>query len=163
MSGDADRPSGPQDSPGFLLWRTTLRWQRDITAALRPLGLTHVQFVLLATVWWLSDQAESATDLPSQRRVAEHAAADVMMTSQVLRVLEQRRLVARTADPADARVKRLTVTGAGRRLAVQAVAIVERADAEFFGRVREPRALLDVLAKLAGTPEAAVSPVQRRR
>lgn len=153
------RPSGPQDSPGFLLWRTTLHWQRGITAALRPTGLTHVQFVLLATVWWLSDQAATATDLPSQRRVAEHAAADVMMTSQVLRVLERRGLVARTTDPSDARVKRLTVTTDGRQLAERAVAIVERADAEFFGVVGDPRALLDVLAQLAGTPEAAVSPV----
>ena len=43
----------PEDSPGFLLWHVTLRWQRDIAAALAPLDLTHVQFVLLATTWWL--------------------------------------------------------------------------------------------------------------
>ena len=62
--------AGPDESPGFLLWRVTLRWQRVIAAALRPLGLTHVQFVLLASVWWL---ASVAGEGPAQRRVAEHA------------------------------------------------------------------------------------------
>lgn len=51
------RPTRPQDSPGFLLWRSTLRWQRTIIAALRPLELTHVQFVLLASTWWLTEQS----------------------------------------------------------------------------------------------------------
>lgn len=140
---------GPQDSPGFLFWRVTLRWQRRIAAALRPLELTHVQFVLLAAVWWLSDQAEAPSGLPSQRQVAEHAAVDVMMTSQVLRLLEKRNLVTRALDPGDARVKRLTVTTAGRRLAQRAVAVVEKADAEFFSTVGQPGQLLDVLHHLA--------------
>ena len=49
-------PLDPDDSPGFLLWHVTLRWQRDIAAALAPMGLTHVQFVLLATCWWLNSR-----------------------------------------------------------------------------------------------------------
>lgn len=151
-AGAAVVAPGPQDSPGFLLWRATLSWQRRLGGALRPLGLTHVQFVLLATVWWLSDQAESPSRLPSQRQVADHASTDVMMTSQVLRVLATRGLLTRAADPADARVNRLTVTSAGRRLAVRAVAIVEAADAEFFGPVGEHGRLLDVLHQLADEP-----------
>ncbi len=142
-------PTGPQDSPGFLLWRTTLRWQRSITAALRPLELTHVQFVLLAVVWWLTDHTEGSRPLPSQREVAAHAATDVMMTSQVLRVLEARGLVHRAPDPADARVKVVTVSEEGRQLAERAVALVEAADAEFFSGVSTPALLLDVLQQLA--------------
>jgi len=141
--------AGPQRSPGFLLWRVTLRWQRRIATALRPLELTHVQFVLLAAVWWLSDQADSSSYLPSQRQVADHAAVDVMMTSQVLRVLETRGFVVRALDPDDARVKRLTVTDAGRRPARPAVALVEAADAEFFGAVDQPEQLLAVLHQLS--------------
>jgi len=140
---------GPGGSPGFLLWRTTLRWQRSITGALRPLELTHVQFVLLASVWWLSDHAD-AGQRPSQRQAAEHAEVDAMMTSQVLRALEQCGLVARAADATDARVKRLTVTATGRRVAEKAVTVVEAADTEFFSSVREPALLLDVLGQLAG-------------
>lgn len=152
MTGDVPAPptpTGPEDSPGFLLWRATLRWQRAISAALRPVNLTHVQFVLLASVWWLSDQASLTHHLPSQREVATHAGVDVMMTSQVLRELERRGLLARAPDPTDARVKRLAVTHDGRRLAKQAVSLVEEADALFFDHVQSPAALLDLLRQLS--------------
>lgn len=152
-AGAAAAPSGPQDSPGFLLWRTTLRWQRGIAAALRPLELTHVQFVLLAAVWWLSDRAGTPDRQPSQRQVASHAEVDVMMTSQVVRSLEGRGLLTRAADPGDARVKRLTVTETGRRLAEQAVGVVEAADAAFFARVHDPAQVLDILHQLAHDPD----------
>jgi DNA-binding MarR family transcriptional regulator len=147
--------SGPEDSPGFMLWRATLRWQRTIAAALRPVGLTHVQFVLLASVWWLSAQANSSHPLPSQRAVAAHAGVDVMMTSQVLRALERRGLLARATDPTDARVKRLTVTQDGRRLAEQAISLVEEADALFFDQVQSPAPLLDLLRQLSRGPAVA--------
>lgn len=140
--------AGPAASPGFLLWRTTLSWQRSITAALRPLELTHVQFVLLASTWWLATH-DIDDGLPSQRQVADHAAADVMMSSQVLRALERRGLLIRGPDPADARVKRLDVTAGGAALAQRAVAVVEAADAAFFGRSTDPERLLAVLRELA--------------
>ena len=41
-------PLDPEESPGFLLSHVTLRRQREVAAALAPLNLTHVQFVLLA-------------------------------------------------------------------------------------------------------------------
>ncbi|MEV7557200.1 MarR family transcriptional regulator [Streptomyces sp. NPDC089795] len=131
---------GPGESPGFLLWHATLRRQRDITAALAPLDLTHVQFVLLACTWWLNGQGEH----PHQLAVARQAGTDVKMTSQVLRTLEQKGLVAREVDPADARAKRLRVTDAGAELAPRAIAAVERADADFF----RPVPLGDALALL---------------
>lgn len=147
------RPTGPQDSPGFLLWRSTLRRQRTITAALRPLELTHVQFVLLVGTWWLSEQ--DAGRLPSQRELAEHAGTDPMMTSQVVRALERRGLVRRSADEAgDARVKRLAVTRTGEERAVRAVAVVEAADAAFFDPVDDRGQLLAVLQRLADAPVA---------
>jgi DNA-binding MarR family transcriptional regulator len=141
-------PSGlkPGDSPGFLLWRVTLRWQRLMVAALRPLGLTHVQFVLLASTWWLT---ESAGETPTQRRVAEHAGMDPMMTSQVLRALEARGLVSRAPSESDSRARVLSVTDAGLDLARRAVATVEAADAEFFGAAGDPSALLETLRRLA--------------
>jgi DNA-binding MarR family transcriptional regulator len=137
----------PGDSPGFLLWRVTLRWQRAMVAALRPLGLTHVQFVLLASAWWLS---RVAGEKPSQRRLAEHAATDPMMTSQVLRVLESRGLVTRAEDPDDSRAFRLAVTDAGARLAQEAVRVVESADAEFFSSAGDRASVLRLLRRLAG-------------
>lgn len=134
----------PGDSPGFLLWHATLRWQRDISAALAPLGLTHVQFVLLACAWWLNSRGEH----PNQLALARQAGTDVKMTSQVLRALEQKGLVAREVDPADTRAKRLRVTEAGAELAPRAIAAVEQADAEFFAAVPLDEAL-PLLRRLA--------------
>ncbi len=138
---------GPSESPGFLLWRVTLRWQRTVAAALRPLGLTHVQFVLLACTWWLT---QVARERPTQRRLADFAATDPMMTSQVIRVLEARGLVRRAADPHDSRALQLTATGAGARLAREAIKVVEASDAEFFTAVGTGESMLPLLRSLAG-------------
>jgi DNA-binding MarR family transcriptional regulator len=131
----------PEDSPGFLLWRVVLRWQREVTAALAPFGLTHVQFVLLASVWWLNGEGEN----PNQQAVAAHAGTDIKMTSEVLRRLEAKGLVTRSIDGADARVRRSQVTARGGRLARRAVTAVENVDTVFF----EPApSVVDVLRPL---------------
>ena len=136
----------PEDSPGFLLWHVTLRWQRDIAAALTPLGLTHVQFVLLATTWWLNSHGED----PNQLTLARQAGTDVKMTSQVLRKLETKALIRRDVDPADTRAKKLRVTDRGAELAQQAIATVEQADAAFFRTSPDRAVLLAMLRPLAG-------------
>lgn len=136
----------PDESPGFLLWHVTLRWQRDIAAALAPLDLTHVQFVLLATTWWLNSHGEE----PNQLSVARQAGTDVKMTSQVLRKLEAKALIRREVDAADTRAKRLRVTDRGAQVARQAVAAVETADAAFFQPIPHRAALLTMLRPLAG-------------
>ena len=142
-------PLQPSDSPGFLLWHATLRWQRAVAQALAPLGLTHVQFVLLACAWWLNQQGQH----PSQIALASFAGTDVKMTSQVLRSLERKGLVEREVDRADTRALRLRVTRRGARLAPRAIAVVQQVDAEFFDEV--PRAAaLRLLSQLARLPEA---------
>jgi DNA-binding MarR family transcriptional regulator len=130
----------------LLLWRVTLRWQRQITATLKPFGLTHVQFVLLASTWWLS-RTDDRT--PNQRDLAQHAVVDVMMASQVLRALEAKGLVRRERDPRDARAVQVTITEAGAELAVRAVRAVEAADAEFFGAAPDQAALVEALRTLS--------------
>lgn len=135
----------PGDSPGFLLWRATLRWQRLMTATLKPLGLTHGQFVMLASLWWL---AEVAGENPTQRRLADHAGTDPMMTSQIVRVLESRGLVTRDADPGDSRARRLAVTDSGSALAKLAVAAVEAADAKYFAPASGNGSLVELLTRL---------------
>ena len=121
----------PGESPGFLLWLVTNSWQRQLRAALDPLDLTHVQFVLLASLAWLSRDGDAVT----QARLAQHAKTDVMMTSQVVRALERKGFLFRGPYPADRRARRLQVTSKGLRLANTALRLVERADAEFFGAV----------------------------
>ncbi len=132
------------ESTGLLLWQVTNRWQAAQRAALKAFGLTHVQFVLLASLTWLT-----ADGPVTQRQLAGHAATDPMMTSQVLRALEQRGLVTRLPHPSDGRARALAVTSAGRALANQAVAAVEACDAAFFATLGdETAAFTGALAKL---------------
>ncbi|UBV41496.1 MarR family transcriptional regulator [Deinococcus taeanensis] len=121
-------PLEPGNSPGFLLWHATLRWQRELAAALDPLGLTHVQFVLLACAWWLNTKGVQ----PNQLTLSQQAGIDVKMTSQVLRALEDKGLIERHTDPLDTRAKRLHVTDRGAALAPRAIEVVEQVDHAFF-------------------------------
>jgi DNA-binding MarR family transcriptional regulator len=137
-------PEGPAASPGFLLWHLTLAWQRAVTAALQPLDLTHVQFVLLACAWWLGSHGQ----VPNQLQLARQAGTDVKMTSQVLRRLEAKGLLQREVDPDDTRARRLRLTAAGTRLAQRAITAVEQADAQFFGP--EAAAITALLQRMIG-------------
>jgi DNA-binding MarR family transcriptional regulator len=128
-----------------VLWHATLRWQREVAGALRPLGLTHVQFVLLAGTHWLEVHDGSG---PSQRRLADHAGTDAMMTSQVVRTLEKRGLLRRSADEEDGRVRRLSTTAPGRKLAVRAVRAVEQLDERLF-RMPDVDHLVELLRTVA--------------
>ncbi|TPJ36680.1 winged helix-turn-helix transcriptional regulator [Mesorhizobium sp. B2-5-13] len=136
---------GPSESPGLLLWRTTMRWQRVMTAALAPLDLTHVQFVLLASAMWLGRNGEP----PNQVQLAAQAGTEVKMTSDVVARLEVKGLIAREADPRDSRAKVIRVTAAGVAAAQQAIVAVETADAAFFEPVDEAQ-LVGLLQQLAG-------------
>ena len=117
----------PVSSTGLMLWHVTNSWQRSIRAALAPYDLTHVQFVLLATL----TAADRSTPI-TQRNLAELASIDEMMTSQVLRALERKQLVQRLPHPADGRARTLAVTEAGVALANRAILAVERADRDYF-------------------------------
>ena len=123
------------DSTGLLLWQVTTLWQRSIAAALTTHDLTQVQFVLLASLLWLSSKEACIT----QAMLARLTKLDVMMTSQVLRALEARGLVLRHEHPTDTRAKMLELTRAGKQLAAIAVPVVEEVDNIFFGAKGKPR------------------------
>jgi DNA-binding MarR family transcriptional regulator len=150
VGGEAAFPtrfSGPGQSPGFLLWQATNAWQRRIRAVLEPLEVTHVQFVLLASLGWLTREGGA----PTQADLARQAHTDVMMTSQVLRALEARALVTRTPAPTDARARLLALTDAGRALVARALPLVEAADLAFFAEAGVAAAdAIAVLRPLAG-------------
>jgi DNA-binding MarR family transcriptional regulator len=143
-------PLHPNESPGFLLWHATLRWQRGIAQALAPLDLTHVQFVLVACTWWLNEHGAQ----PNQVAVAAQAGTDIKMTSQVLRSLERKGLIERAVDTDDTRARRVRVTRKGATLAQRAIAIVEDVDARFFSDVPE-RETVRFLRRLVKMPAAA--------
>jgi len=137
-------------SPGLLLWRVTNRWQAAMRAALAPHELTHVQYVLLASLTWLSDREPGR--LVTQADLAGFAATDPMMTSQVVRTLERAGLVERLPHPTDGRARVLRPTADGVAAARGATADVEAADAAFFAPV-DAAAFASRLAALATPPE----------
>ena len=114
-------------SPGLALWRVTNAWQRRIRAALAPHDLTHVQFVLLASLTWM-DRSQPVT----QRDLAEFAGTDVMMTSQVIRALEAKGHITRNPHPTDGRAVALAPSPVGIALANRANKDVEAADRAYF-------------------------------
>ena len=91
----------PENSSGFLLWQVANQWQRLQRSALGEIGITHVQFILLAGLAWL-EQRESSV---SQARLAEFCKTDPMMTSQVVRTLERAKLLKREDHPTDRRAR----------------------------------------------------------
>jgi DNA-binding MarR family transcriptional regulator len=151
----ADTSSGPcsagparhnaWDRPGFLLWHSTLRWQRQVARELLPLGLTHAQFLFLGSTWYLAGAGEG----PSQSQLAAHTGCDPMMTSQVVRLLERRGLVSRRRDGGDRRALRVELTTQGRVLAERAIAVMERIDEEFFSVDASMAEVVQVLGQLA--------------
>jgi DNA-binding MarR family transcriptional regulator len=121
-------------------------WQRRIRSALAPHSLTHVQFVLLASLWWLEEQQ---SEPPSQARLAEQAGTDPMMTSQVLRKLEAAGLIERNPHPRDSRARLLAVTPEGRERLRAALRDVAAADARFF---KDPAGVVAALGDEAMRP-----------
>ncbi len=121
----------PAESPGFLLWQVTNLWQRRQRAVLKEVNLTHVQFVLLAALAWLTHEGAEMSGV-SQVQLARHAQVDVMMTSQVVRVLAEKGLIERIPHPRDTRANLLQVTSPGQDMARRAIRLVERVDQEFF-------------------------------
>lgn len=148
MSKAEPKPAAPfEESPGFILWKIALEWQRQQREALEKLELTHAQYILLAAAAHLAEAGATVT----QRRVADLARTDPMTTSSTLRGLEKRGLVARAAVTGDARARGISLTKAGEKAFQRAQPVVEKTDEKFFGKLgwREPvfRTALAALAE----------------
>src|SRR6478736_8594694 len=99
----------PDDSSGFLLWQVTNLWQREIKKALEKYGLTHSQFVLLASIYWLTLHKQEVTQIV----LSSHTKIDPMTTSTVLRTLQQKGLILRQEHQTDTRAKTVGLTPEG--------------------------------------------------
>jgi DNA-binding MarR family transcriptional regulator len=118
----------PEDSSGFLLWQVTNLWQREIKKALEQYGLTHSQFVLLASIHWLTLHKQEVTQVV----LSNHTKIDPMTTSTVLRTLQQKGFIQRQEHLTDTRAKTVVLTEEGKKLIKKAVVTVEKFDTEFF-------------------------------
>jgi len=118
---------GSPTSTGFLLWHVSLRWRVALGRDLAPLGLTHTQFVLLATLYRFSNSGTQ----PSQRELADQSGLDVMLVSRVVRALEGAQLVRRDASSADPRAFQLALTPLGTDTVLAAVKVVHEVEQRF--------------------------------
>ena len=135
----------PKQSPGFLLWHISTSWRSSIEAVLKTFGLTHPQFVVLATTGWLTRNGELAT----QAAIGKLAGLDPNTASQILKGLEQKTLVERIQST-DARAKHPKLTSKGQAILNNALPAVEKQDADFFNTLtkKELQQLIQLFQKL---------------
>jgi len=118
----------PEESSGFLLWQVTNLWQREIKKALEAYGLTHSQFVLLASIHWLALNKQDVTQIV----LSAHTKIDPMTTSTVLRTLQRKGFIQRHEHLTDTRAKTVALTEDGIKMIKNAVITVEKFDRDFF-------------------------------
>lgn len=135
----------PEESPGYLLWRVSTQWRSSIEATLKPLDLTHPQFVVLAVTGWLTQDGA----IVSQIEISRAAALDPNTTSQVIRALEAKELIERI-QTRDERSKNPIMTKKGRARLAQALPAVEQADTQFFNALnkKESEQIVTLFQKL---------------
>lgn len=133
----------PKRSPGFLLWHISTAWRSSIEAILKPLDLTHPQFVMLASLAWLTRNGELVT----QAAVGKMAGLDPNTASQIIKGLEKKKLIQRVQD---GRVKNPLLTPKGKNVLTKALPAVEEADAHFFKPLpsQEMESLIGIFNKL---------------
>jgi MarR family transcriptional regulator, organic hydroperoxide resistance regulator len=142
-----------EPTPGYLVWRLSMKWRVAVDRALAPLGLTHAHYVLLASLYGL----ERAGQRPTQRELADHTGLEALYTSKLARALEAGGLIQRDRDPADTRAVRLALTDRGREVVAPAITkvavLVDRLMIPLGGR-GDPRAkaFAQDLATLLDTP-----------
>lgn len=118
----------PNDSPGYLLGQVTMLWQRKQKKVLDPLDLTHTQFVVLASLAWLS----KTQNIVTQVDIANQGNMDRMMVSKVLRTLQDKKFILRQEHQTDTRAKTITLTKSGKLVLQKAIIEVENVDLDFF-------------------------------
>jgi DNA-binding MarR family transcriptional regulator len=119
----------PENAVGFLLWRVSHRYVREMDRALEPLGLTHLQFETLIQAAWLSRSG----DLVTQSDLARFGEIHPMQTSQMLKTLEAKGLIARVSSESDRRAKHVQVTAPGLGALRRSLPRVLDVQVRFFG------------------------------
>lgn len=136
----------PEDSPGFLLWQTTITWQRLIKKALEPHDVSHAQFVIMALLLWLNEHKHETT----QVLIATYSKLDKMTVSSSLKKLARDGFVTRIEHNTDTRAKCVSLTDDGKALMCKLIPIVEKIDHDFFKIIPqcEQKTLIQILQRM---------------
>lgn len=133
-------------SIGLSFIRVYNLWHRQVKEALKGIGLTHPQYVVLASLGYLAQ----TSDKVNQVDIARNSSIDVMTVSTILRNLERDGLVTRKTSPDDQRAKTVRMTRSGRSSLKRALPLVEGIDADFFSSLGTDEAIFnEMLLRLA--------------
>lgn len=139
---------------GYLLRQAHQAMHGAIEREVRDLGITAPQFSLLSAL--RHEPGVSVTELAQNSMITQQT------TSEIVRALERKGLVARSPDPADRRVGRLMLTAKGAEVlhaADRRVSDIERRTAEAF----DDDALKHVAQWLVGCAQTLPEPRAARQ
>lgn len=132
MSQFPSKYQGSSDhSIGLSFIKVYNLWHRQIKSALSNIGLTHPQFVVIASLGYLAQFNQEIT----QVNIADKSDIDVMTVSTIIKNLEKKNLIKRTPSIQDTRAKSVQLTAEGTKIMMTAMEIVEEIDIRFFGQL----------------------------
>lgn len=130
-----------EKATGLLFMRTYNKWHSEIKRQLKPLGLTHPQFVILTTLGYLLQNETEVTQVMLSRM----SGMDVMSVSQIVHLLEKHGWITRRQHSKDTRAKSAALTLKGEALLKKALPVVEQIDITFFSPLGDREAVLTEL------------------
>ena len=107
------------------------KWHSMIKKELKKMNLTHPQFVVLASLAYLSQDSNEVT----QVMISKLSGIDVMTVSQILNLLEKNDFVKRKEHSKDTRAKAVILNKKGEETLQKAVPLVEQIDEIFFEKL----------------------------
>lgn len=120
-----------EKSTGLLFMRVYNKWHSMIKKELKKMNLTHPQFVVLASLAYLSQNGNEVT----QVMISKLSGIDVMTISQILSLLEKHNFVKRKEHSRDTRAKAVILNKKGEEILQKAVPLVEQIDENFFKKL----------------------------
>ena len=120
-----------EKSTGLLFMRVYNKWHSMIKKELKKMNLTHPQFVVLASLAYLSQDSNEVT----QVMISKLSGIDVMTISQILSLLEKHNFVKRKEHSRDTRAKAVILNKKGEEILQKAVPLVEQIDENFFEKL----------------------------
>ena len=108
------------------------KWHSMIKQELKKMNLTHPQFVVLASLAYLS---QNGNEEITQVMISKLAGIDVMTVSQILNLLEKNDFVKRKEHSRDTRAKAVILNKKGEEVLQKAVPLVEQIDEIFFEKL----------------------------
>ena len=115
---------------GYLVWHLSIKWQLAVDRALKRLGLTHADYLILAS---LHECSRCGVE-PDQRELANFAGLEVAYVSKLVRSLEHSGLLRRADHTAEPRACRLELSPRGAEVVVRAAAVMR----ELYDRLLSP-------------------------